>query len=105
MDDYLSPVPAGGRMAPSGRPYVLRVKLPGVAKENIMVAFRDGCVEIRGLARSQWEERANGIHYFESEETAAYHRVPLPTDADAGRARVMLSDGEAAIEIPRNPRA
>lgn len=101
MADWLSPYPDGPSHISAADRYTLRFKLPGITQANIMVAFLDGCLEIHGRARTEWEQEAPGIHYYETEELAAHHRVPLPADADVGRARVKLADEEAFIEIPR----
>lgn len=103
MADGISPPADGRRIGPAADQYVLSVRLPGVNKDDIMVAFLDGCVEVRGLARTQWEESVCGVHYFESEEMAAYHRVPLPRDADVVHALVTFEDGGVQVVIPRKP--
>jgi len=80
--------------------YALQVNLPGISRENIMVALIDGCVEIH--CRTHLEElEVQGPLEFEVSEVVTRHRVPLPADADTGKARVTLRDGLALIEIPR----
>lgn len=82
-------------------PYVLRVPLPGISRDQIMVAFFDGYVEVCGRSVSEWHESASGVNYYEAEEWAARHLVPVPPDADLKNAQVTLRDGEAMVTIPR----
>ncbi|MGE5598937.1 MAG: Hsp20/alpha crystallin family protein [Bacteroidota bacterium] len=84
--------------------YTLRLTLPGVNREDILVAFRDGCVEVHGRGKTESMEEGPGIVIYQAEELSAYHRVPLPPDADTGAAVVKLADGEALIEIPSRRR-
>ena len=101
MPDGITPSQEGrSRLANSGE-YSLRITLPGISRDNIMVAVADGCVEVHGRAWSEWQEEAPGIQYYESEELTAHHQIPLPPDADLERARVTLADGEVLILIPR----
>jgi HSP20 family molecular chaperone IbpA len=81
--------------------YRLLFPMPGFTRDNILVAFVDGCVEIHGRSRSEWQEKAPGLEYCETEEVVAHHHVPLPPDADLDKARVTLIDGEVLIQIPR----
>ncbi len=101
MTGSLTPSPGGCPKVPAQNQYLLRIRLPGVAKEDMMVAFLDGFLEIHGLARTEREEEAPGFHYYEAEEIVAHHRVPLPADADSERAVVTVDDGEVLVEIPR----
>lgn len=101
MPNWITPSSDSRHHSPAADQYTLRLRLPGMTKENIMVAFLDGCVEIHGLARVEREEEAPGIHYYEAEELAAHHRIPLPQDAEPGRAKVTVIDEEALIVIPR----
>ncbi len=88
------------RITDSGQ-YSLRISMPGVSRDNILVALVDGCVEIHGRSRSEWQETTPGMEYAETEELVAHHRVPLPPDADLDKAKVMLADAEVLIQIPR----
>ncbi|MGE5529858.1 MAG: Hsp20/alpha crystallin family protein [Patescibacteria group bacterium] len=99
--DGLTPSP-GGRLRPQNQDcYTLRIGLPGVAKEDIMVAVVDGCIEVHGRARLERTEESPGEEYYELEEMVAHHRVPLPADAELAEVRVSLADGEVMVEVPR----
>lgn len=102
MPDTGGPYPFLGDTTPPAAQgvYTLRLMLPGITKEHILVAFLDGCVEVHGRGTHEWEEDGPGVRFYQAEELSAYHRIPLPPDADASAAVVRLADGEAVIELP-----
>lgn len=100
MPEWVTPSPGPNQPLDHGRRYSLIIHLPGIGKEDILVALHQDRLEILGRSRTEREEFAPGLEYYEAEEISAYHNIPLPVDADPSRAMVSLSDGEARIEIP-----
>ena len=101
MAEGLTPHREGHPRITDATQYNLLIPMPGFSRDNILVALADGCVEIHGRSRSEWQEETPGLEYCETEELVAHHRVPLPPDADLQRAKVTLADGEVLIQIPR----
>jgi HSP20 family protein len=82
---------------------IVRVDLPGIAKDDIKVDVEDHCLKIHGERKDETEDKREG--YYRSERTygSFYRHIPLPDDAKADKAEATFANGvlEIRIEMPK----
>jgi HSP20 family protein len=76
--------------------------VPGVAREDVQVAFARGMVLIAGLKRSSVCSHSDAAFHMAERAFGRFARaIRVAGAVDAGRARATLSAGELRIVVPR----
>jgi HSP20 family protein len=80
--------------------YLVRMDLPGVAREDLRVQVEGGALTIRGHKPSGGQQ---GLRALRSERRGGgFSRVvALPTDADPNRVAARLRDGVLTVRVAR----
>lgn len=85
---------------------VVRIELPGVAPEQVLVEVADGALVVRGERPSDCEDADTAYHLMERAHGAFARRFPLPEDADGEGIRAVLREGLLTVTVPkRSPAA
>jgi HSP20 family protein len=78
------------------------VDLPGLAKEDVHIAFARGTVLIAGLKRSSVCSHSDAAFHLAERAFGRFARaIRVAGAVDAGHARATLSAGELRITVPR----
>lgn len=87
--------------------YLVRVDLPGIEKDKIDVAVRDGVLTISGRRESAKEDegKGTGIRRLERSFGAFRRTLALPPDADSSGMTAESVEGVLTVRIPRRPPA
>lgn len=84
-----------------GDKVVVKAEVPGIAKENLEVTFKDNILTISGEKKK--EEKVEKKNYFQMERTyGSFSRsVYLPTEVKSEEASATFKDGILEIVIPK----
>jgi len=82
---------------------VVRIELPGVAPEQVLVEVADGALVVRGERPSAAlsEDAETVYHLMERAHGPFARRFPLPEDADGEGIRATLREGLLTVTVPR----
>jgi HSP20 family protein len=85
----------------TGLSVIVRVELPGMAKDDIDILVSGNTLRIRGEKRSAGEHR--GRHYYLMERAfGTFEReFALPHSVDSKRAEVSYQDGVVTVILPK----
>jgi HSP20 family protein len=89
-------------LSEQGNTYVVRLDLPGVAKEDIDISLDDSSLlTITGTREKKSEEA--GESYFRQERTFGrfQRRVRLPADAEGDTSKAELVNGVLTLTVPK----
>lgn len=80
---------------------IVKAEVPGIAKENLEVTFKDNILTISGEKKK--EEKVENRNYFQMERTyGSFSRsVYLPTEVRSEDASATFKDGVLEIVIPK----
>jgi HSP20 family protein len=110
-------MPQLGEMAPfqGRRPKVdvedregdIRVRLPGVKKDDVDLSVAEDSVTIKASTRQESEEGEAGGDYYRREiATGSFARtVALPSAVDADNAKATFEDGVLELTLPKREQA
>ena len=88
-----------------GEQVVVRVELPGVAKNDIRVEVMDGGMSCAGERHDDHQESRDDFYRDPALTARSFCRtIPLPEGAEADKADVNFRDGVLEITIPRQGR-
>ncbi len=93
---------------------VLRIELPGVAQEQVLVEVADGALVVRGERPPDADSRADSragsgvsddadtvYHLMERAHGAFARRFPLPEDAHGEGISAVLREGLLTVTVPK----
>lgn len=88
-----------------GDKLVVKAEVPGIAKEDLEVTFKDNILTISGEKKK--EEKIEKKNYFQMERTyGSFSRsVYLPTEVKSEEASATFKDGILEIVIPKTEEA
>jgi HSP20 family protein len=81
---------------------IVKVQVPGVAKENIQVNVTDDVLSIKGEVKEEEEKEEKNYYRREIRYGSFSKTVPLPTAVIADKAAAKLQDGVLEIKIPKS---
>jgi len=82
-----------------GDEIVVRVELPGMTKDDVIVDLDDDRIVIRGERRDEREANEHGIS--ERSYGSFYRSIPLPEGIDGEKAKADFWNGVLEITLPR----
>lgn len=80
---------------------VVRVELPGIAPEQVLVEIADGALVVRGERPADCDETETAYHLLERAHGAFARRFPLPEDTDDAGISAVLREGLLTVTVPR----
>jgi len=82
---------------------VLRIELPGVAPEQVLVEVADGALVVRGERPSDscGEDADTAYHLMERAHGPFARRFPLPEDAHGEGISANLREGLLTVTVPK----
>lgn len=83
---------------------VVRIELPGVAPEQMLVEVADGALVVRGERPPDSvtrEDADTAYHLMERAHGAFARRFPLPEDADGEGISAVLREGLLTVTVPK----
>lgn len=87
-----------------GERYVIEAELPGMRKEEVFIDISEDSVTIEAKREAETEEKKEGYVRKERESMSFYRQVPLPENADSGKATAKLENGLLIIAMPKRER-
>lgn len=87
---------------------VVRIELPGVAPEQVLVEVADGALVVRGERPSDsacGEDAETVYHLMERAHGPFARRFPLPEDVDGEGICASLREGLLTVTVPKRSRA
>lgn len=80
---------------------IVRIELPGMAKEEIDISVSGTTLRVRGEKRSTGEQRGRRYHLMERAFGTFAREISLPHSVDSGRAEVSYQDGVVTVILPK----
>jgi len=80
---------------------VVRVELPGIAPEQVLVEIADGALVVRGERPADCDEAETAYHLLERAHGPFARRFPLPEDTDGAGISAVLREGLLTVTVPR----
>jgi HSP20 family protein len=83
---------------------VVRIELPGVAPEQVLVEVADGALVVRGERPSDPcsnEDADTAYHLMERAHGAFARRFPLPEDTNGEGITAVLREGLLTVTVPK----
>lgn len=85
--------------------YVLEADLPGLAKENIQLDYRDNILSIAAKSETGKDEKDEEGNYIRRERSMrSYNRQFLLRDVDEERITATFKDGVLTVDLPKKER-
>lgn len=81
--------------------YSLRVELPGINKEDIMVSTTSNSLIIKGRKEREEDRKNENSYHFEKSYAGFYRKIPLPEGADKENIEASFNNGILNIIIPK----
>lgn len=92
-----------GDVVDTGRELVVRIEMPGVAKEDCDIVIDGSTLYVRGEKRSD-STYIEGSYYLRQCAYGSFERaVPLPRHVDAERASAEFRNGVLVVRLPKTP--
>lgn len=88
-------------MAETEKEFIVRMDLPGIPKEDIMVNVEDHQLTVSGERKEEKKEEKENYLRVERSYGRFFRSVPLPKNADAGKVKAEFKNGEIKILIPK----
>jgi HSP20 family protein len=84
---------------------IIRVDLPGVAKDDVKVNVADDAITVHGERHRAQEEERDGVYRTERNYGAFYRTIALPPGAFTDQAKASFQNGVLEIRMPAAPKA
>lgn len=88
-------------LADTGREYVLRADLPGVAKEDLDLRVTPDGIELSAESRREREEDEKDYTYRERTYRSFRRNLALPDEVLADQVKASLKDGVLEVRLPK----
>ncbi len=88
-------------LADTGREYVLRADLPGVAREDLELSVTPEGIELSAETRSEKDEDGKDYAYRERTVRSFRRSLSLPEEVLADEARATLKEGVLEVRLPK----
>lgn len=85
----------------TGLTVIVRVELPGMAKEDIDISVSGTTLRLRGEKRSAGEQKGRRYHLMERAFGTFEREFALPHSVDSKRAEVSYQDGVVTVILPK----
>ena len=79
----------------------ISVELPGVAKEDVSIEYKDDVVTISGEKHHNIEKDEDNVHYSEISSGSFIRKIRVGSDINFDEASASLTDGVLTVVIPK----
>lgn len=83
-----------------GDQFVIRLDLPGMARDDVTVEVTADSVIVQGERRSEFEDTREGFYQSERSYGSFYRAIPLPEGAIGDNANATFKDGVLEVTVP-----
>jgi HSP20 family protein len=90
-------------VAQRGNELVVRVDLPGVRADDVIVEVGEDAITISGVREEEREDDRGGVYRYERRVGAFTRIIPLPEGAITDQARAVFNNGVLEIVVPAPP--
>ena len=87
------------------REYLIETDLPGMKKEDLQIAVKNGIVFVLGERKTEMEDSKRSYRRVERAHGLFRRGFLVPENADATRISAELSDGVLRLHLPKFPGA
>ena len=84
--------------------YTVALRVPGIAKEDIEISYKDNSLKISGEKKVDINDKAS-YHLREREEGAFERNIVLRDKIEADKIGAQLENGILIIKVPKSPEA
>ena len=82
--------------------YVFKLEVPGLAKEDVKVEFKDNTLVISGEKKETKEVKKENYHRVESFSGMFTRSFVLPKDTDHSKIDASMKDGILELKVPKS---
>lgn len=79
----------------------VRAEIPGIRKENIVIEYQDGILNISGEKNAHVRKSVNGYHYTEVSSGKFSRKIQVGRDLQFASAEATYDQGILHITLPR----
>ncbi len=79
----------------------VRAEIPGIPKENIVIEYQDGILDISGEKSAHVRKSEKGYHYTEVSTGKFSRKIQVGRDLKFANAEATYSDGVLHVTIPK----
>jgi len=83
----------------------VRAEIPGIPKENIVIEYQDGILDISGEKVAHTRKSENGYHYTEVSTGKFSRKIQVGRDLKFANAEATYNDGVLHVTIPKEKQA
>lgn len=87
----------------TGSEIVVRIELPGIAKEDCEIVIEGNTLIVRGEKRSDTTYVTGSYHMRQCAYGVFERAIPLPRNVHADRADAQFKNGVLAVKLPKAP--
>lgn len=88
-------------LADTGREFVVRAEVPGVAKEDLDISVTPDGIELHAESKTEKEEKENDFFFRERSYRAFRRALSFPAEVLADEAEATLKDGVLEVRVPK----
>lgn len=88
-------------LAETDEAYLIRIDLPGVAKENLDLQFNEGVLTVSGERSAEYEGAEETVRHVERPHGRFFRSFTLPQTIDPAGIKAEMRDGVLTIRIPK----
>jgi HSP20 family protein len=81
--------------------FVVRMELPGVAKQDVRITIQEGILTIKGEKKQERESKESDYHRVERSYGSFQRSFTLPTPLRSGDIDASFNDGVLSIVLPK----
>ncbi len=81
--------------------YLLKVDLPGIAKEDVKISYTDGQLKISGERKQEKETKDSKYHRVERAYGKYFRSFTLPNMIQTDKIDAEFKDGQLLITVPK----
>ncbi len=85
-----------------GDRFVVRVDLPGVEKQDIVLNVRENIVEVRAEKKHEVKVQKKGYYRHERSYGGFYRVIPLPSNVDPDSVKTSYKNGVLEIKLQKS---
>ena len=80
----------------------LTVELPGMTRDDVMVAIEDNILTVNGEKRAEWHGKEENCRFSERSYGTFSRSVTLPRSIEAGKIKATMDNGVLKIVAPKD---
>jgi HSP20 family protein len=96
---------AGGHIIEDETEYLIKVDLPEIKKEEVMVTVENGVLVLSGERKLEKEEKGRKYHRIERAYGSFGRTFSLPDNADAEKVNAEFNEGVLKLHIAKSEAA